>query len=75
MSMSAARIRSMFRRHEEAHNRAFLFAGGTGLSGPRSPVLASPSSQAGSRELSRRGAVKQQFGLVMQRELVRAGLA
>lgn len=76
MSMSAARIRSMFRRHEEAHNNAFMFAENADPSGSRSAVATPrPAPVREPRALNRREIVMQQFGSVMQRELARAGLA
>jgi hypothetical protein len=75
MSMSAARIRSMFLRREQAHNSAFMSAGQTATSKPTQvPAAPEPEKIPFHRALGRRETVMQQFGAVIQRELAKAGL-
>ena len=71
MSISAARLRSLYRRQEEAHKCAFMPNEAIVPIGTR-PIAANHRNSA---HLKRSEIVKEQFGIVIQRELERAGLA
>jgi hypothetical protein len=69
-TMSAARIRSLHRRHAEAHEAAYHF---TTL--PKSSSVAAHSLGTRPIECKPSPSADERFRLALRRELVRAGLA
>ena len=74
MKMSAARIRSIFKRHDGAHKEVFRFAYNvcpvSGATAP-APVYTEESPQAPPRQ----AALDRHYQTVMKRELAKMGLS
>jgi DNA-binding transcriptional LysR family regulator len=71
MKMSAARIRSMFRRHDSVQEHVFRF---TRNVQPVTRFIAAPAPATTSQPSTRLAALSEHYRAAMQRELAKLGL-
>ncbi len=71
MKMSAARIRSMFRRHDSVQERVFRF---TRNVQPVTGLIPAPAPATTLQPSVRLAALNEQYRAAMQRELAKLGL-
>ncbi len=72
MKMSAARIRSMFRRHDSVQEQVFRFT--RNLQPVTGFLIAAPAPVTTSQPSTRLAALNEHYRAAMQRELAKLGL-